>query len=75
MGEIAWRLEKMKEMLTGKNALLTRETAKVAHSKTSFDNAELLKALPQFRFTPLETEIKRACDQYLKALQSGILSL
>lgn len=75
MGEIAWRLEKLKEMLTGKKALLTRETAKVAHSKTSFDNAELLRALPQFQFTPLETVIKQACDQYVKALQSGILSL
>src|SRR4029079_11827444 len=34
MGEIAWRIEKMKSMLMGKKPLLTRETAKVAHSKT-----------------------------------------
>lgn len=75
MGEIAWRLEKLKEMTTGKRALLTRETAKVAHSKTSFDNSSLLKALPGFQFTPLDIIIKKTCEKYLEALQRGILSL
>jgi hypothetical protein len=55
--------------------LLTRETAKVAHSKTSFDNSALLNALPGFQFTPLEAVIKTACEKYLEALQKGILSL
>ena len=53
MGEIAWRLEKLKSIFTGKKALLTRETAKVAHSKTSFDSDAILRALPGFSFTPL----------------------
>lgn len=75
MGEIAWRLERLKEMITGKKALLTKETAKIAHSKTSFDNSALLKALPNFSFTPLETVIKTACEKYLEALRSGSLSL
>jgi nucleoside-diphosphate-sugar epimerase len=75
MGEIAWRLERLKEIFTGKKALLTRETAKVAHSKTSFDNSALLNALPGFQFTPLEAVIKTACEKYLEALQKGILSL
>ncbi|MGN6164200.1 MAG: NAD-dependent epimerase/dehydratase family protein [Flavisolibacter sp.] len=71
MGEIAWRLESLKSFITGKKALLTKETAKVAHSKTSFDNSALLKALPQFQFTPLENVIKNACEKYLQALQRG----
>jgi len=75
MGEIAWRVEKLKEMITGKKALLTRETAKVAHSKTSFDSSALLKALPHFQFTPLEKVIKNSCQLYNKALETGILSL
>jgi dihydroflavonol-4-reductase len=75
MGEIAWRLEKIKTMFTGKKALLTRETAKVAQSKTSFDNTALLNALPGFRFTPLETVIKTSCKKYLQALESGLISL
>jgi len=75
MGEIAWRMERLKEIFTGKKALLTKETAKVAHSKTSFDNAALLKELPNFQFNPLEKVIKTACEKYLQALNSGILSL
>lgn len=75
MGEIAWRIEKLKEIITGKKALLTRETAKVAHSKTSFDSSALLKALPQFQFTPLEKVIKSSCQLYVKALEAGIFSL
>lgn len=75
MGEIAWRVEKLKEAITGKKALLTKETAKVAHSKTSFDNAALLQVLADFQFTPLETVIKQACEKYMEGLQSGTLSL
>jgi dihydroflavonol-4-reductase len=75
MGEIAWRLEKLKATLTGKKALLTRETAKIAHSKTSFDNNALLKALPGFSFTPLEEVVKNSCKKYLEALQKGVITL
>jgi dihydroflavonol-4-reductase len=75
MGEIAWRLEKIKALFTGRKPLLTRETAKVAHSKTSFDNSALLNALPGFQFTPLETVIKNSCEKYTEALQQGLISL
>ena len=75
MGEIAWRLEKLKSIFTGKKALLTRETAKVAHSKTSFDSDAILRALPGFSFTPLETVIKNACKKYVEALQQGTITL
>ena len=75
MGEIAWRLESFKSFIIGKRPLLTKETAKVAHSKTSFDNNALLKALPQFAFTPLEIVIKNACEKYLQALQRGEITV
>jgi nucleoside-diphosphate-sugar epimerase len=75
MGAIAWRLEALKEMLTGKKALLTHETARVAHSHTSFSNKGLLEALPSFAFTPLDIVIKNSCEKYLNALQTGNLSL
>ena len=75
MGAIAWRLEALKEMLTGKKALLTRETARVAQSQTSFSNKALLDALPSFAFTPLDVVIKNSCEKYLEALQTGNLSL
>jgi nucleoside-diphosphate-sugar epimerase len=75
LGEIAWRLEKIKSMVTGKKALLTRETAKIAHSKTSFDHRKILGVLPGFRFTPLEKVIKNSCEKYEEAIRKGILTL
>lgn len=66
MGEIAWRAEAIKGFFTRVKPLLTKETAKIAHSKTYFDNAKILAALPGFQFTPLEAALKRACELYLK---------
>ena len=68
LGEIAWRIEKLKAGFTGKKPLLTRETAKVAQSKTYFDNSKIRKALPGFAFTPLQTAVEKACNQYLQYL-------
>lgn len=74
MGEIAWRLEKAKALIGGKRPLLTKETAKVAHSKTYFDNRALLEALPGFTFTPLEEVVSKACSQYIAAVRNGSLT-
>jgi dihydroflavonol-4-reductase len=73
LGSIAWRLEKLKSLFTGNKPLLTKETAKVAHSKTSFDNRNLLTVLPGFSFTPLEEVIKKSCEKYLEAVKTGAL--
>jgi len=75
MGAVAWRLEKLKSMLTGKKPLLTRETAKVAHRMTRFDNAALLRALPGFSYTPLAEVVAGACRDYRKAVETGLLSI
>lgn len=75
MSEIAWRMEALKGALSGIKPLLTKETAKVAHSHASFDNSALLKALPHFSFTPVNDVIKKACQQYLQAMKEGILTL
>ena len=61
---MAWRLEKIKSIFTGKKPLLTKESARVAQSQTWFENDKLLKALPGFSFTPLEETIKKACEKY-----------
>lgn len=75
MGEVAWRVEKLKSVFTGSKPLLSKETAKVAHSQTAFDNSALLAALPGFRFTPLDAVIKKACTQYEAAMRQKLLSL
>lgn len=61
---IAWRVEKIKSFFTGQKPLLTKESAKVACSKTWFENDKLLAALPGFSFRPMEETIKKACEQY-----------
>ena len=65
---IAWRVEKFKSFFTGKKPLLTKESAKVAISKTYFENDKFLAAFPQFRFTPLDQTISKACGKYMAQL-------
>ena len=62
---IARRIEKMKSFFSEKKPLLTKESSRVAFSKTYFENDKILKALPDFSFTPLEQTIKKACEKYL----------
>jgi dihydroflavonol-4-reductase len=64
---IAWRVEKIKSFLTGRPTLLTRESARIAATKTFFSNGKILQQLPDFRFTPLEETIRAACQAYLQA--------
>jgi dihydroflavonol-4-reductase len=64
---IAWRMERAKSFFSGHKPLLTRESARVAHSKTYFENDNLLKALPGFSFVPLEATIQKACEKYMAA--------
>lgn len=66
--DIAWRIEKLKSFFTGKKPLLTKESAKVAVSKTWFDNDKFLEAFPEFSFTPLEQTIRKACTIYTAQL-------
>lgn len=69
LGQIAWRIEKLKSLFTGKKPPLTRENAKVAHSKTYFSNRKIREALPGFSFTPLDQSIENAGKKYLNPLQ------
>ena len=70
MAAFAWRLAHLQSAVTGKSPLLTRESARVARSRTYFNNQKVLKSLPGFTFTPLEKTIENACNQYLTKLQA-----
>jgi dihydroflavonol-4-reductase len=63
---IAWRMEKLKSFFSGRPSLLTRESSRVALSKTFFDNSKFLEQFPSFAFTPLKRTIREACRAYLK---------
>jgi len=68
LAAMAWRVEKVKSLLTGKPSLLTRESARVAATSTRFDNRKILRQLPDFAFTPLEETIRAACAAYLRQI-------
>lgn len=63
---LAWRMAWLKAKLTGGKAFLTRESARVAQSNTSFTNSKILNALPGFNFTPLAQTIANAGKKYLQ---------
>lgn len=74
LGELAWRLEKLKYLFVDGQPLLTKESARVAHSKTRFNNTALLQALPFFQYMPLGTVIQNSCEKYKEAIAKGYLS-
>jgi dihydroflavonol-4-reductase len=67
---VAWRVERVTSFFSGKNPLLTKESARVAQSKTWFENGKILKTFPGFSFTPLEETIKRSCKTYLGTISA-----
>src|SRR5438045_428272 len=61
IASLVWRWEAIKSMFTGKDALVTKETARTALAKVYFDNSKFLKAIPGFQFTPINETIKNTC--------------
>lgn len=67
LASIVWRLESLKGIFTGKNPLLTKETAATAQAVVHFNNSKFLKAFPSFKYRTIENTIERACAE-LKVL-------
>jgi nucleoside-diphosphate-sugar epimerase len=70
LAKIVWRLEAIKSFFTGKEPLLTKETAATAMTKANFDNSKLKKFLPGFTYRKIEDSIADTC----KVLQQNINS-
>lgn len=66
LAELVWRMEALKGWLTGKRPLLTKETARNALSKVYYDHSKILKALPEFSFTPVKETFERTCKDLLQ---------
>jgi dihydroflavonol-4-reductase len=62
---IAWRVEALKSMITGKDPLITRETSMVGKYNYYYDSSKLTTLL-QFRFRPLSDTLDWTCDELLK---------
>jgi hypothetical protein len=68
LAAIVWRIERIKGWITGKEALLTKETAETAQQKVNFDNSKILNALPGFGFKPVSQTISECCAGYVKMM-------
>ena len=55
--------------------LLTKESARVAHSRNYFENKALLDQLEGFYFESLEEVVRKSCEKYLSAIRAGAISL
>jgi dihydroflavonol-4-reductase len=61
LAKIVWRLEALKSFFTGKDPLITRETALTALATVHFDNSKLKKFLPDFKYRRIEDSIADTC--------------
>lgn len=61
---LVWRMEAVKSFFSGRQSMLTKETATIAQMKVYFDNSRLQQALPAFRYTPIMETIRRICGEY-----------
>lgn len=66
---IVWRLESLKSLFSGKQPLLTKETARTAQAKVYFDNKKLQQFLPAFKYNNMQTTVQRVCDAYKQKYQ------
>jgi nucleoside-diphosphate-sugar epimerase len=70
IAKIVWRLEAIKSRFSGKNPLVTKETATTALAEVSYNNEKLLKFLPDFKYTDIESAIHITCKQMLLNLKN-----
>ena len=70
IAKIVWRLEAVKSLFTGKDPLITKETAATALAKVYFDNTKLFKFLPGFTYHALEDTIAYTCMQLQQKLNT-----
>ncbi len=70
IARIVTQLEKIKTTFTGREPLLTKETAATAMAKVNFDNSKLLKFLPGFTYFPLQDTIIDSCQALQQKLNN-----
>ncbi len=58
-----WRIEALKFKMTGKEPLVTKETAYDALAINRYDSNKLESQLPEFSFTPIAETIQRVCGE------------
>ncbi|CAN5592100.1 NAD-dependent epimerase/dehydratase family protein [soil metagenome] len=62
IAKLVWRIEALKSRFTGKDPLVTQETALTALAKVNFDNSKLKEYLPGFQYRKIEDTIRDTCN-------------
>lgn len=62
MAAIAWRIERLRSLLTGSNPLITQETALLAQTSFAYDNSKIRRTLP-YTFRNLDDSIAWTCTE------------
>ena len=63
---LVWRIEAIKGRITGKDPLLTKETAATAQASVGFNNTKFLNQFPGFTYQKIEHSIERICKELIK---------
>lgn len=68
LSSIAWRLEKLRTLITGKPSLITRETAYSARQKYLYSHQKIARTL-NYTFFPLEQTLQELCTSFMQQKQ------
>ncbi len=68
MTQLVWRASALQSAITGKSPAITRETARNAQARIFYKGDKILKALPDFHYTPLRDTIFRMAAAFDKEL-------
>jgi len=68
---IAWRTERVKEIFTGSEPVITKETARIANSTTCFLNNKISQAL-HYDFIPIAQTIQETANAFLEEKKDQI---
>lgn len=66
MAELAWRVEWLREKLTGSAPVVTRETARSSSQSFTYGNEKSLKYFPDFQYRSIDETIRDAAAKYLE---------
>ena len=70
LAEVAWRVEWLKEKLTGAEPVVTKESARASVSAFFYANEKSL-SIPGFSYRPLEQTVQETAAQFLEAAKTG----
>ncbi len=65
---LVWRWEKLRSIFTGREPVVTKETAKIAFRQTRYDNRRFLEKFPSFTYTSLRQTISESCKAFQQKL-------